>query len=211
VRERVAAGLGLLLVAISLGVLLSHGKPRLATSNSQVRFSAIAVPLPAGRRRCQVGEYVPHDAAAVRLFAGTPRTGGGPVELVVRGQGGARRGRLAHLTTAPVRFPLSPLGRDINEGTVCLRNLGRAGIAFAGNKTSTSADANGKAKAKDDFRLDYLRPGRESWWQIAPTVARRAGLHKASVFGTWTLWAALGLAILLWVPALVLVLGRGER
>jgi hypothetical protein len=52
-------------------------------------------------------------------------------------------------------------------------------------------------------RIDvvYLRPGRESWWQLLPTLDQRFGLGKASFFGGWTL-PALALALLcVWIAA----------
>jgi hypothetical protein len=45
----------------------------------------------------------------------------------------------------------------------------------------------------------YLRPGRESWWQLLPTLSRRMGFGKALFFGTWTLPVAALLLLGLWI------------
>jgi hypothetical protein len=56
-------------------------------------------------------------------------------------------------------------------------------------------------------RIDvvYLRPGRESWWQLLGALDERIGLGKASFFGDWTL-PVLALALLgAWIAAVRLL------
>ena len=52
-------------------------------------------------------------------------------------------------------------------------------------------------------RIDvvYLRPGRESWWQLLGTLDQRFGLGKTSFFGDWTLPVMALLLLGAWVAA----------
>ncbi len=47
----------------------------------------------------------------------------------------------------------------------------------------------------------YLRPGRESWWQLLGTLDQRFGLGKASFFGDWTLPVMALLLLGIWIAA----------
>jgi hypothetical protein len=45
------------------------------------------------------------------------------------------------------------------------------------------------------MRLDWYGERRESWWELAGTVARRFHLVKASVIGAPALWLAIAVAL----------------
>jgi hypothetical protein len=84
-------------------------------------------------------------------------------------------------------------------------------MEFAGNLTPDSPDAgigpnDPGSGPGDEIRVDFFRPGRESWIELAPAVARRFALFKPSFAGPWTMWAALGVVLSLWVAVAVLVL-----
>jgi hypothetical protein len=51
----------------------------------------------------------------------------------------------------------------------------------------------------------YFRQGGETWWQLLPTLTRRFGLGKASLFGDWTLPAVALLLLVVWIGTARLV------
>jgi hypothetical protein len=208
-RERVAVALALALVLAGLVIVLSQRSQRLAGSNSQVVVSAYDLPVRAGHQLCQYNETLPAGAAALRLFVGTLGHPGSPLEITVTGTHGAlSRGRVAGgYRNGPLHVPITRVARDGGEGRLCIRNRGRATMRFAGNLTPPFGGANtANARLGDVIRVDFLRPGRESWWDISPQIARRFGLVKTSFFGSWTLWFVLGLVVLSSTAAITLVL-----
>jgi hypothetical protein len=207
-RERVAVGLGVALVLAALVAVLSQRHQRLAGSNSEVGVSAYAVRVRAGAARCQVGEVITKDASALRLFAGTYGKPGSALQITISGAGG----ELTHARVAggyrsgPLRVPIERVARDDASATLCVRNLGKDPVRFAGNLTPFLAATQHPGRLPDNIRVDYLRKDREPWWAVAPAVASRFGLVKTSFFGSWTLWFALGLVALSSMAAITLVL-----
>lgn len=220
-------------------LILTDSRPRLAATNSRVTVSGVEVVVLPGEERCQGGEFVPRQAAALRIYAGGQRGQlGQPLVVSILDQ----KGRMVSRAQVPagyghgsldIRMP--PPSRDVNEGSFCLRNSGAHPMTFAGNLTTVGqAEAqrgsvgpepqilattvnpfflgpNGPgARRSDEIRVDYLRPGRESWLELAPVLARRFALFKPSFFGPWTLWAALASMVLLWALAALLVTRSGD-
>jgi hypothetical protein len=207
-RERVAVGLGVALVLTALVAVLSQRHQRLAGSNSKVGISAYAVPVRAGAARCQGGEVITKDASALRLFAGTYGKPGSALQITITGT----RGELMHARvpagyrSGPLRVPIERVARADASATLCLRNLGKDPVRFAGNLTPFLGATQHPGRLPDEIRVDYLRKGRESWWGVAPAIAPRFGLVKTSFFGSWTLWSALSLVALSSMAAITLVL-----
>jgi hypothetical protein len=57
-----------------------------------------------------------------------------------------------------------------------------------------------------DIRMDFLLPRWRNGFEMAPRAAERAALMKTSLIGPWTIWLAMGIALLLpfaaaWVVA----------
>ena len=52
---------------------------------------------------------------------------------------------------------------------------------------SSGRRAHSAVRLAGDVRLEWLRPGSESWLEILPTVDRRFGYGKANAFGAWLL------------------------
>jgi hypothetical protein len=52
----------------------------------------------------------------------------------------------------------------------------------------------GRAVAEVRLRIDYMRPGRESWLQLLPTIAYRSTLGKSGLIRHWA-----------WIGALLLM------
>lgn len=214
---RAGALIAATLVVALLAIVLSSSEHRLAATNAEVRRSGVQLRLLVGARRCQTQD-VPADADAVRLFLDPFVFSSGPLEVTVA-KGGriVTRGQAASASPAgPLVFGLGPaLDGEVLAARVCVANVGATPVELDGNRTPPGGSAlsdlfAGEELAPDDIRLDFLRSGKESWWAFAPTLAERVGLRKASFFGTWTMWAALGLVGLTWVAGLLL-LGREAR
>jgi hypothetical protein len=212
-RERIAVGLGLGLVATLLVVALSDSAPRRSGTNAMVRVAGSLVSVAPGKHLCQPGQVVPKDTAALRVFFRfRPRPPGGPVDITV-----VHAGRLiaaAHLPgglrPGSPRVPIARIAHD-TSATLCFANRGTRTIQFAGNLTPEYGGNNpAGAKLPDVVRVDYTRPGRETWWTFAPVVAQRFGLVKPSFVGSWTLYAALAAFALLCGGGIALTL-RGSR
>jgi hypothetical protein len=168
----------------------------------------------AARRKgaCQA-ESIPAETVSLRVYAGVPAGRTGPLDVTIR-EGGrivsratfgvVRDGRPATAELSP------PVPQEIVPAEVCFRNRGRATVRLAGNRTALKfGGANPYGlEFGDQPRIDYLRPGEESGWALAGTVADRFGRVKASFFGSWTMWAVFGLVGLSWAAAVVLMLRR---
>ncbi|MBA3306701.1 MAG: hypothetical protein H0U25_12370 [Thermoleophilaceae bacterium] len=195
------------MVAVLVIVLSSSGR-RLADTNARVNVSGVQLRLLAGERRCQTQD-VPSGAGVVRLFSG-PFVG--PLEVTIVKDGRpVSSGRAASASAeGPVEISLEPLEAEIPDARVCIANRGVAPIELAGNQTplggsSISPQFIGERLPTDDVRADFLRRGSESWWSLAPVVADRFGLRKASFFGAWTMWAVFLLVGLTWIAGLLLL------
>jgi hypothetical protein len=206
-QVRVLVGAGLVIAAAAVAVALSESKERLAGSNNLSAPQFVAT-VPAGGQACQGGEFVPGEAARLRLLVGTFTKPTPPLEVAIRAPGrDPLRGRLAGGgAEGYVEVPLDRTTSPVAGATVCVRNAGARRIVIGGFPTEPEIAAGiGRRRAAGKMRLEYLRPGRESWWALAPTVAHRFGLGKADFLGDWTLAAAAVLLLSAWVLAVRLL------
>jgi hypothetical protein len=185
VRAVVATGVAVLVVCVA--VVLAQSDARQAGTNSIVEVGRVAE-LRSGERHCQPGETVPRDAARLRLLVGTfgqpvpeisvaARDGEGRV--ITRGRWPAGRGREGHIV-----IPLQRVERTAPGLEVCVATRGGERLVLYGQAPN--------------IRLEWLRPGSESWYALVPAIAHRFSLGKASLFGPF--WLAI---------ALLLVVGAG--
>jgi hypothetical protein len=222
VRVRVVLAIALLLTAGALALDMSGRAPRLAGTD-HVDPLVFAATVPGGHTLCQPGMVLPPDAASVTMLVGTF---GHPVPALAvrflddRGVLVARGSPAPGTREGNVTVALSRTRGAAVAGTLCLANPSRSAIVLGGESATAgpgSVRLDGSVLAG---RIDvaYLRPGRESWWHLLPTLDERFGLGKASFFGDWTLPAvALALAGV-WAYTVWLLLrelrdpaeGRGE-
>ncbi|MDQ3680168.1 MAG: DUF2142 domain-containing protein [Actinomycetota bacterium] len=217
-RERLAAVVGSLLVVAMLVAVVTDSRPRLAATNTRVLASGIAFTVLPGHEHCQGGEFVPEETRSLRLYVGTfDRPTGPPLDMSIRHAGG----ELASSGHVPAGYPPGRLeaqirepGRDVENGSFCLRNAGAAPVSLAGNLTplnrETFAPGEHESTTGEGIRIDYFRGGRESWIELSPEIARRFRQFKPSFFGTWTMWGVLAGLLLLWGVAAELQC-RGSR
>jgi hypothetical protein len=195
VRIKVALAAGMLLIAIAFAVTLSHTPLVVVADSSAFTHKTIAVTTtPAGA--CQAGETVPRGTSAIRL--GLTTVLGPEVRVRVLSD--------SHLLTrgmhavgwegASVTVPVSPLTRTSAPVTVCFQLSRLNGpVEMLGLRTRRATAAMGDEGKRLPGRLhiEYLRPGRDSWWSLAFSTARRLGLGRPAS-GSWNALLVLALA-----------------
>lgn len=208
-RVRVVLCVALVSVAGALLLDMSGRAARTAGGN-RVTPAIFAVAVPAGGVLCQPVLGVPSDAASVRMVIGTY---GFPVPALsmrfINSAGaevafgglpvGARQG--------PVTIPLAHVPRASGATRACLRIGTSAHIVVGGEGVPPNpgtATVNGAQQA-GQVTLVYTRAGRESWWELLGTLARRFGLGKAPFFGTWTLPVIALLLLGVWIATVRLL------
>ncbi len=193
---RVAAAIaaGLVLVLVLLSVVLLRDDPRLAASNMRVVTSGRALTVNPGKPLCQMTE-VPAGTARVRVFAAPQWVSrGGPPAVIITPPRGAPTTAVGSRFTGerPVDIELDrPFEDGVEQAQVCVVNRGPTPFQVAGNQTPelySPANVYGQL-LEDDARLDFFRAGEESYAELAPELAARFGLGKASIFGEWTMWS----------------------
>jgi hypothetical protein len=157
-------------------VVLSDSDPRRSGTNNVPSASEVGR-LDSGKRKCQEVD-VPAGADDVAV-AGVSDSGTVPtLALTLSGMSTTASGETRD--TAPDGRPLASLHPVPPAGAarLCVRNVSRDGVVLLG--------------ISDTFGVDYYE-GHETWWQVAPAVARRFAFGKAGFVGAWTFWLALAL------------------
>lgn len=179
-RVAAAAAVALVGLVTALVLVLSERASPVVGSNQvpAVEF----VQLRAGQRYCRVEQIVPAHTQGLRVLAGTNGAPRPRLDVEIRaGFTLSRRGELpGNFKEGLVTVPIAPVSSDIGDATVCITPHGHP-VAFGGRG--------------QDARLEYLRGSRETWLALAPEVAERVGVGKASFGGTWISMAALVLAV----------------
>ena len=181
-------------VAVGLVVALSDSKPRQSGSNYVAELGPVAT-LRGNDSRCQGGQVIPADTGALRLLVGTY---GRPVpHMLVEVRSAGRTISSGTFSGGPqghVSVPLRPVHARVENATVCL-----AVGAPRGARTVLYGSG-------DQQRLEWLRPGSESWFGVLGTVAHRFGLGRGFFGGPWVLGLALLLLAGAWAVAARLTL-----
>jgi hypothetical protein len=202
VRAVVAVGL-LALVVVAAVVLLQQAPRRSGTNLTG--DNGYPIVLGPGQQLCEPGELVPGDTGALELSATTPTATALPaLALVISGPTGASltSGQLA-AGAAPgrIRIPVRTVRETTQGMVVCLRNLGNTEVAFGGSVPDQIFQIQLAGKPLyGRLRIDYLRPGSESWLALAPTLAHRFSLGKSGLVRQW----AFGAVIVLMLAAIAL-------
>lgn len=214
-RARLAGAIVSLLFLVVLAVVVNGAKPRLASTNSKVIASPSAITIIGGEERCQGGEFVPRQAARLRLYTGTfgGRDVGEPLSIsILDGAGSLEAGAQVAGSYPPGKLDVALPARDADAypSQICLRNLGTQPMMFANNVGPIAHNGPG-ARPDGEVRVDLFRQGRESWFQLAPVMARRFALFKPPFVGPWTMWATLVLLGVLFGLGLALFLYSCSR
>jgi hypothetical protein len=186
----------LMLVGAAILILLQSG-PRRAGSNltAEVGF---AIPLDPGQELCEPGELLPGDTGALQLDAETGGSRGPALGARINGPTGAplSSGQLAAGWRAgSVRIPVARVAQTVPGATVCLRNQGPGKVAFAGSVPDSVFQIQLAGKPLGGrLRIEYMRPGSETWLGLLPTLAHRFSLAKSNLVRHW---AAAGVLVLM--------------
>jgi hypothetical protein len=192
----VALIVGLALVAIAIGVVLSRSPLEVAGTNSIPATSAVGY-APGGTNACQPDGTIPEGTTAIRISASSNIGPNVTLEalsgasIVARGERPAGWGidetvtvpvkRVAHaIPNAKICVLFGPVTENVQINGVLLHPTGVSGPSVIGTNVR--------------FAVEYLRPGSSSWWSLASTVARRMGFGHAPS-GTWIVFLLLALTV----------------
>lgn len=220
---RWVAALGVFAVVAALAIALLQRGERLSGTNL-APDEAFVVNVKAGQEACQGEELLPADTAAVRVAIETFGHPGPPLGVLVRSAGGRvlTSGSLpAGWREGAVRVPVDRVRVPAANATVCLRDReaasGHREIALGGTGFAEgfSVQLAGRSILSARLRYEYLRPGRESWYELLPAIVHRFSLAKAQFLRHWEWVAALLLvlatiAVALWVAIGVIATGADE-
>jgi hypothetical protein len=195
--------LALVAIAGGLTVVAAHSGERRAGSNGV--FEQAQALVPAGMTACQGGELLPADTAALQIAGLTQRA---PLVTVLSGRRVLDR---VHATVdarrSTIRAAIRRTRRELANVEVCL-GLHDVTALLRGPTPPHVGDLTiGRRRfAGSSIAIDYLLPGRSSWWASAPTVAARMGRGRGQWGGGWAVWAiaALMAASLLLTSIIVL-------
>jgi hypothetical protein len=191
---QIALVAGLTLVVIAIGVTLSRAPLSVAGTNS------IPAHPPVGETRgneqsCQQGGTVPQGTSVIRVSLSA--NVGPKVSLRVlsgsrvltQGERGAGWGE-----DETVSVPVRRVSHTVHNTLICT-TVGPSIEYFQIRGTPRRA-ASPRALGLRGvmLRMEYLRPGRKSWWSLASSVAHHMGLgHAAS--GSWIVFLVLVLML----------------
>jgi hypothetical protein len=205
-------GAGLVALAVTLLVVLGQ-KAQRRSGTDLTPNGAFVAGLAPGQQTCQDGELLPSDTSAVRVTIGSYRKPGPPVRLTFTGAGGKllSSGRLrAGWREGVVQIPLTHVSTAVGEARACLRDLGPGSIAVAGTLPDPGFTMQvGPRRLEGRLRYDYMRPGRESWLQLLPTIVYRSTLAKGGLVRHWA-WAGAVVLMLLAVALAARTIIREE-
>jgi hypothetical protein len=186
------------IVAVLVVVLLQQAQRRSGTDLTP--NGAFVAAIGTGQSICETGELLPADTSALRVTAtsygkSTPSlhvTFTGPGERLVSSgsvSAGWREG--------VVQIPITHVSHALEDTRACLRNNGPVPIALAGAAPDPGFGMTVAGKPFEGrIRYDFMRPGRESWFELLPTIVYRSTLAKAGFLRHWAWAAALVLMLL---------------
>jgi hypothetical protein len=222
---RVALAVGLSAVAVALALVASGSPPVVVRSGAPLTRSVLFGRTSVRSRICQADEVLPAGASAVRVWLEAVIGPAVQVEAISAGRLLARGSRGPGWTAGSVTVPIEPVPRSSARAKVCV-NVGQArepiglrgvpsakalaavdrqGPVASGMRTRASGGRTRAASFREGplggrVIIEYLRPGRRSWWSLARSLARRMELGHAGA-GAWI--PLLALALVLAIAALM--------
>jgi hypothetical protein len=177
VNVRVALAICLALMLIAIGVGLARTPP--------VRAGTDGTPLPtevgatfAPDTVCQSEEVLPKGTTIVRMSLLSLLGPGIKLQASAGGQIIATGEKSAGWTGTVIGIPVKPLARTYSHVTICFTLAKRQQLVNYRGAHTTYAPAvsNGTQVLPGRIRIEYLKPGKESWLSLALPTARRIGL-----------------------------------
>jgi hypothetical protein len=196
VRVIVAAGLAA--VAVAALALLLHSEPRRSGTNLTTNTGYV-IALHGGEQLCEPGELVPGDTGALRLSASTGGAPGPRLDATIGvGARALAAGSLpAGWRSGTIAIPISRVRSSQEGASICLVNRGSHGVSFGGSVPDASFYVVlGGKPLSGRLRIEYMRPGSESWFALLPTLVYRFSLAKGDLVRHWAAPAVLLLMLL---------------
>jgi hypothetical protein len=194
-RVSLALGAGLALLTIAIGLTLTRSPPLLAGTNSIPAATRVATTTRSAGA-CQANEVLPADTSAIRLSLEASL---GP-RVTVKALSGKRvlthGERPAGWTGLGVTVPVKRVPQSTSGVKICFAfAVENELVSIFGQRTpATVAATYPEGTLPGRMRIEYLRPGRSSWWSLALSVSRRMGLGRAWA-GTWIVLLVLALMV----------------
>jgi hypothetical protein len=209
-RLKITLGAGLLVGGAAIGITLSQSPLTLVRASTVTHTTFETT-----RQRteaCQSNEVLPRETSAVRLriyaFLG-PRVA---VALLSHGRVIADGERGSGWTSNVVTIPVNPLPTERSGLDLCFALLlnGDETASLVGERTPPALAAHSQSGVlRGRLRVEFLRPGRSSWWSLAGAIVRRIGLGDAGS-GTWrVLLLALLMGVVLVLCSRAILTGLG--
>jgi hypothetical protein len=182
VRIRILLGAGLGLIAVAVAVTLSRAPQTLARTNGVPLVTKLAVTT-GDARGCQRGERLPRGTSAIRLGLFSIL---GP-KVTVQVFAGSR------VVTEGTRGPgwegtylavaVGKRARSFAPVTVCFRLAEvDSEVSYLGSHAPRSLAMTARGKTLPGrMTIEYLRPGKKSWWSFTGSIVRDMGFGHAVV------------------------------
>jgi hypothetical protein len=201
-RREVAATLAVAgaVLAVGIGATLARSQPRRSGSNG-VQPTAVVATAPGGQALCQHGATLPAGTTSLHAQLTPLEAATGPAVVVTARHGAAVLDRVpvaAGWRGIELVVRIARAARDVAGVDVCLSVARRGGVVGAiGDLPAPGAGAltlDGRPVG-GALRIDWYRPGSESWWAFAGTVMTRIGREHGGWGGPWVAWIALTLVL----------------
>jgi hypothetical protein len=189
--------IGLLAITVAGVAILTRSEPRRSGTNL-ISNTGFVIPLAPGRQLCEPGELLPGDTGGLRLAADSGIYPGPRLAVhIFSAQGAVSSGGLAPgWRSGRVLIPIRRVAQTLPSAIVCVRNAGSRPVSFGGSAPASGfvIELAGKPFG-GRLRIEYMRPGSESWLSLLPTLVHRFSLAKSDIVRHWA-----------WIAVLVLML-----
>jgi hypothetical protein len=177
VRVRVTLAICLALMVIAIGVGLMRTPPGRAGTNRTPLPTEVGATF-APDTVCQGEEVLPKGTTIVRISLLSLLGPGIKLLASTGGQTLTTGEKSPGWTGTVVGIPVKPVAQTHAHVTICFSLAKRQQLVnYRGvNTTHAPAVSNGTQVLPGRIRIEYLRPGKESWLSLALPTARRIGL-----------------------------------
>jgi hypothetical protein len=192
---KIVLAAGLALTAVVVVVVLSHAPSKVVAGNAVAAQSMLELEH-GGVGSCQPARMLPRGTSALRIAIEARAVGPAVSVRVLSGSRVITEGhRPAGWGSAPtVTVPVRPLAHEVTGVRICV-GVGQTVEPLRVHGTLTGhPTAGGGELGRMTLRMEYLRPGRKSWWSLASSVAHHMGVGRAPS-GTWVGFLALALML----------------
>ncbi|HEV7936523.1 MAG TPA: hypothetical protein VGP18_00685 [Solirubrobacteraceae bacterium] len=194
-RVAVALSVGLALLVVAILAILTRSPLTVIGTNSVP--AAVTNELQNGNlSRCQSVGTFPKGTSAIRIAIEPTSAGPTVTAKVLSGTRVLTEGQLVSGwgAASSATVPVKPLAQTLEDAVICTA-IGPAVLPFRIRGTPARRSAAGANKLQDMFlSMEYMRPGPQSWWSLAPSIAYHMGLGRAAS-GAWIVYFTIALML----------------